>query len=74
MQKIRLAISIVTFMAVVVFGLTTSTFRVAKADEGLPECNCPGEGYSGRRCNGSGTDTIGGIYCCAYQCDILVLQ
>ena len=70
MQKTRLAISIIALMAVVVFGLTTSTFRVAKADA-TPECNCSSSSYDGRACSSSGVDNGYGPYCCAYTCYII---
>lgn len=71
MYRIRLTISIVALIAVVIFGLTTSTFQVAKADDLVPTCNCystSGKFY-GMLCNSSGGQTPYGNQCCTFECD-----
>ena len=70
MNRIRLAVSIISLIAVLTFGLTIS-MRVAQADPRTPECDCDTPSFAGLTCDIDGRRDGFGLYCCALNCVVI---
>jgi len=71
MNRVRLAVSIISLVVVLGFGATL-TFGVAQASARIPECECDMPNYSGLTCDYNGQRSPWGLYCCRMECYIIV--